>query len=84
MHRPKDKKCAAYKSVKQQLFKCPLCTKYLPFSHLLVDKTLLQILQDTNEDEIEFDKTGSWKPVEKKSADDVIDLTTEDEDNRSP
>jgi hypothetical protein len=47
-------------------------------------RTLLQILQDTNEDEIEFDKTGSWKPVEKKSADDVIDLTTEDEDNRSP
>ena len=28
-------------------------------------RTLLQILQDTDDDEIEFDKTGSWKPVEK-------------------
>ena len=26
---------------------------------------MLQILEDTGEDEVEFAKTGSWKPVEK-------------------
>ena len=33
--------------------------------HFLVYRILLQILQETEEDEVEFDKTGSWKTVEK-------------------
>lgn len=83
--RPKEKGCQGYSTQKQQLFKCPICSKHVSFTHLYVDKTMLQILQETDQDEVEFDKTGSWKPVEKKSLeDDVIDLTLEDEDSNSP
>ena len=28
-------------------------------------RIMLQILQETDQDEVEFDKSGSWKPVEK-------------------
>ena len=28
-------------------------------------RVTLEIIQDTEEDEVEFDKAGSWKPVEK-------------------
>jgi hypothetical protein len=82
----KEKGVCHVQSMKQQLFKCPLCSKHLPFNQLYVDKTMLQILQETDQDEVEFNKTGSWKPVEKKSLDgnDVIDLTVDDEGNSSP
>ncbi|XP_052793896.1 E3 SUMO-protein ligase PIAS2-like isoform X2 [Mya arenaria] len=68
---------------KKPTWLCPVCDKQTPFNKLNIDRLFCEILQSTDESEIQFVEDGSWSAIKNKETTHTIQSTPSRSANES-